>query len=174
MIFHGKIGHKQKDMTTGQMFLTIGAILLLSLLIINVNKATSNRVVTIYSNEAIIEATSLAEAVFQDIQTKSFDEETISQTITDRSLLTPSSSLGHESGENNPKHYDDIDDYNDYEITNTTNLMGDFTVSVSVNYVDEDDLSTESSSPTFLKRVTITVDNSNLPSTLTFEHIVSY
>jgi hypothetical protein len=161
-------------MTTGQMFLTIGGIFLLSLLVINVNKATSNRITTIYSNEAVIEATAIAEGIFEDIQTKSFDEQTISEAITDSSLLTASGSLGPESGENSVLKFDDVDDYNKYNITNTINLMGNFDVNVSVNYVDQADLSQKSSNPTFLKRVTVTVDNNNLPGTLTFERIVSY
>jgi len=161
-------------MNTGQMLLSIGGMLFLSLLVINVNKATSFRILSIYSNEAVIEATAIAEAMIEDIQTKAFDEQTVSTVVTDGNLLTSSYSLGAESGEIFITQFDDVDDYDKYAITDTVNVMGDFSVNVTVNYIVEDDLDQTSANPTFLKRVTVTINNSNLPSTLIFERIISY
>lgn len=161
-------------MNTGQMLLSIGGMLLVSLLYINVNKATGSRIIAIYSNEAVIEATAMAEAMFEDIQTKSFDEQTVSTVITDRTLLTSSNSLGAESGEIFITQFDDVDDYDQYTITDTINVMGDFSVNVTVSYIDGDDFDQTSANPTFLKQVTVTINNISLPSTLIFERFISY
>ncbi|HLG32004.1 MAG TPA: hypothetical protein VI362_03115 [Ignavibacteriaceae bacterium] len=161
-------------MNTGEMFLTLGGIFLLTMLIMNVNKATGFRIVTMYSNETIIEATGVAEALLEDIQTKSFDEETISKPVTLRNLLTLNNLMGPDSGESSPTQFDDIDDYNNYSIIDSVNGMGEFGLSVNVYYVSETDPLVQSSVRTYLKCVDVTITNISLPNTLIFKRLISY
>ena len=50
------------------MILAIGGIFFLSLLILNVNTSTGNRIIEVSSNEAVIQATGIAEGIFEEIQ----------------------------------------------------------------------------------------------------------
>ena len=60
------------------MMLSIAAIFFISLLIIKVNKGTGQRITDVVSNESTIQATALAEGLFEEIQARAFDEETVS------------------------------------------------------------------------------------------------
>ena len=75
---------------------------------------------------AVIEATGIVQAIFEEIQTKAFDEETTSNPAKERSLLTPVLSLGKDSSEVFYYHFDDIDDYNNFNVTDSANVMGTF------------------------------------------------
>ncbi len=156
------------------MILAIGGIFFLSLLILNVNTSTGNRIIEVASNEAVIQATGIAEGIFEEIQSRAFDEETVSKPIDKANKLTVNVMLGKDTTENLSTSFDDIDDYNNYLETFNSSGMGDFDVRVNVYYVKEDDPDYESTVRTFLKRVRVTIENQYLPVTLTFYRLVSY
>ena len=156
------------------MMLSIGGIFFLSLLIINVNTGTGNRITELVSNKAVIEATALAEGTFEEIRSRSFDEETVSNPIDQANLLTTPFQLGKDGAENGHASYDDIDDFNNDITTYNASGMGDFEVRVNVYYVEEDDPDYDSTTQTFLKRVRIRVTNNYLPTELIFNRLISY
>ena len=86
-------------MNGNQMMLSIAAMIFLSMLILNVHSSTTDKLIILYSNEAVIEATGIVQAVFEEIQTKAFDENTVSDAAKERNLLTPVLSLGADSSE---------------------------------------------------------------------------
>ncbi len=161
-------------MNGNQMMLSIGAMIFLSMLILNVHSYTSDKLIIIYSNEAVIEATGIAQAIFEEIQTKAFDEETISEAATERSLLTQADALGKETGEVYYNDFDDIDDYNNFNVTDSANVMGTFDLAVLVYYVDETTPYNTSNTITYMKRVDISIINESLPTTLIFNKLISY
>jgi hypothetical protein len=124
-------------MTGNQMMLSIVAMIFLSMLILNVHSSTSDKLIILYSNESVIEATGIVQAIFEEIQTKAFDEATTTTAVKERDLFTPVLSLGKESGEVVYSDFDDIDDYNNYTLTDTANVMGTFSLAVLVHYVEE-------------------------------------
>jgi len=161
-------------MAGNQMMLSIGAMIFLSMLILNVHSSTTDKLIILYSNEAVIEATGIVQAVFEEIQTKAFDENTISDAAKERNLLTPVGSLGKDSSEVVYTDFDDIDDYSGLSITDSANVMGKFDLAVLVYYVDETSPYDSSSTRTYIKRVDISITNESLPTTLTFKKLISY
>ena len=156
------------------MMLSIAGIFFLSLLILDVNKGTGSRLIEQYSNEAVIEATGIVGGLFEEIQSRAFDEETITGSVKKSNLLTNLISIGPDSAEYLSTSFDDIDDYNNYMLVDSTTGMGDFTLMVNVYYVEEDDPDSDSSSSTFLKRIRIAINNQYLPVILVFNRLVSY
>ena len=156
------------------MILAIGGIFFLSLLILNVNTSTGNRIIEVSANEAIIQATGIAEGIFEEIQSRAFDEETVSKSVSVAKDLTGVDSLGSEAGESSINTFDDIDDYDNYIGTDSSSGMGNFDYRVDVYYVKEDSPEDDSSNRTFLKQLRIAIENQYLPVTLIFYRLISY
>jgi hypothetical protein len=161
-------------MNSGHMLLTIAGILLLSNLILNVNKANTERMIATYTSESVINAAGLAQSIIDEIQTKAFDENTITTAVSKTELLTPVSDLGPEPGEAKNTDFDDIDDYNNYTTEIILDRMGDFDLKVKISYVNTSNPNILSSSSTFSKHVEVLVTNYSLMDTLKFNHIISY
>lgn len=140
----------------------------------NVNTGTGNRITELLSNESVIQATALAEGMFEEISSRAFDEETVTKSVDVANLLSSVLALGKDSGENLTTSFDDIDDYNNYLETFNSSGMGDFDIRVNIYYVEEDSPDDESSVSTFLKRVRIAITNYYLPTELTFNRLISY
>ena len=161
-------------MGTGQQLLSIGALILLSLLILNINKSTNNRLTEMYSNSATIAATGIAESMIDEIQSKAFDENTVYKAVDKTTDLTSPNSLGPETGETNVHQFNDVDDYNNYTTKDTITNFGVFGVRVKVYYVVNMDPSVKSSISTFAKKVDVYVNNSSLTDTLEISNVVAY
>ena len=157
-----------------QQILTIAGIMLLSILILNVNTSTSGRLISMYSNEAVISASGIAQALIDEIQTRAYDENTISSIVLKTDSLTQVAQLGKEPGETIPTQFDDIDDYNNYVRTDSLKRMGNFNSRVFVYYVNPNNPDVKSKKPTFTKRIEVHITNFSLPDTLKFYHIVGY
>jgi hypothetical protein len=161
-------------MNTGQMILSIAGFVLLGNLIINVHKANTERMLTSYTNEAVINASGLAQSIFDEIQMKAFDEKTVNQAVSSTDSLTTANNLGPETGEIFNTDFDDVDDYNNRNTTVTLDRMGDFSIKVSISYVNNLNPQVKSGTPTFAKHIQVQLVNYNLPDTLKFDHIISY
>ena len=156
------------------MLLSIAGIFFLTMLILDVNKGTGSRLIEQYSNEAVMEATGIVGGLFEEIQSRAFDEKTTTKSVKKSNLLTAVKDIGPDSTEYLSTTFDDIDDYNNFIQVDSTTGMGDFTLRVNVYYVDEDDPNSDSSSSTFLKRVRIAINNQYLPTRLIFNRLISY
>ncbi len=156
------------------MLLTIAGVILLSNLILNVHKANTNRMLTIYTSESVINASGLAQSIIDMIQSKAFDENTIDAAVWQLDSLTAAINLGPESGENMHTEFDDIDDYNNYSTTVSLDRMGDFDINVNVFYVNTLNPQIKSSTPTYSKKIELSIINYSLLDTLKYYHIISY
>lgn len=159
-------------MGSGQSVLVLGGLLLFSFLALTFQNVVNQNVTTNYENEAIITATSLSQSILETIQLKAFDENTILSAVQDSTEL--STPLGSEAGESSEAAFDDIDDYLNYQNTFSMNRLGDFQVSVDIYYVSQSNPDVDAMSPTFSKRIDVTINNSYLQNPVSLYSIVSY
>lgn len=157
-----------------QQLLVIGALIILGSLVLTFNRSTQNVNTNNYFNIALIDATASAQSLIEGIQTKAFDETTVSASVSSTSELTPTASLGRDAGETVTTQFDDVDDYKNYTEVDSFQQFGAFSLSVQVNYVQKYSPETISSTPTFLKKVDVTVTNPFLVDSLTLSRIISY
>jgi len=157
-----------------QQLLVIGALIILGSLILTFNRSTQNVNTNNYFNTALVDATASAQSLLERIQSKAFDEKTITSSVNTASQLTSISNFGPDAGETGNLTYDDVDDYNRYAEVDSLQHFGAFSLSVAVNYGQKYSPETVSSSQTFLKKVDVTVSNPNLTRPLTLSRIISY
>lgn len=172
-------------MNTGQMMITIAALMLLSLVIITINRNFLTTSSTLITNKQTLSATSFATSIVEEASGKAFDENTLSGA----SVTNPnnfSSNLGPEPGERyNSGGINEFDDFDDFDgLVDSVEISGAgiFKFWVDVDYI-EDDLSVTSAKK-FNKIITVKVsnqammsnyfDNSTKPDTVTMSFIYSY
>ena len=163
-------------MNTGQMLLTIGALLLLSTVMLRVN---SNN----FSTESVrdearfgVMATSIATSIIEQAKNLAFDENTDTNSVTILSDLTSVFNLGPDAGENSAdiKTFNDFDDFDGYTTIDSTLPSAIFEISCGVDYVSKSNLMVVSSSRTWHKKISITVASPSLTDTLNEASIHSY
>lgn len=156
----------------GQGMLAIGAFTLLATLTLAINATiiqTSNMGLEM---EANLNALSYAQAMLDEILTKSFDE----NTTEDRRIftyggMTARGSFGPETGESitgpdssrtfnfrSRTRFDDVDDYHGYVRWAWHSRLGWFIVRDSIEYLHEDNLVVQTAQ-TWHKRITVNVQN---------------
>ena len=147
---------------TGQMLLVLGAIVLFSIILPSLNQVILYNDVNIIVTRVENSALALAQGYLSEAATKEFDEVCLTSLPLIASQLTPVANLGSESGEYYP-NFDDLDDYVDLSLVDSTTFPSvSFTVTGAVDYIDPDNPETTSGSPTFVKRLRITVTSSYL------------
>jgi hypothetical protein len=155
-------------MNTGQSFMSIGAIILLSLVSLSFNSAVLQNTTLETENKVYLTAFSLADDLIEEIKQKAFDEKTIDfQAINVNQLTYPPDK---ESGEVWP-YFDDIDDYNNYIKPVSLPHAEGYTVSCIVNYstANGDDIFVRS----FYKKVIIKVTSDYMSSPLYLKYVFS-
>jgi hypothetical protein len=157
-------------MNTGQSFLSIGALLLFSLVSLNFNSSVLSNTTVEVENKVYLTAFSLADDLIEEIKQKAFDAATVDFPTTDPSTLTAAENLGHGWWETYPD-YNDIDDFNNFVQTVSAPHAENYQVSCVVQYVDSDNPDQIVSTQTFYKKVTVTVDSPYLRSPIQLSHI---
>lgn len=143
-----------------QTLITIGALMLLSSIILSLNNAILGRDLVNYESEATLTAISVGQSLLEEVRTRAFDENTVlPKRAASPADLTYPGYVGNEDGEVGTGNYDDIDDYDGFERSVTTTRFGDFEQAVRVYYVRNTNLADSSSIPTFLKRIDVGVSN---------------
>ncbi|NMB82854.1 MAG: hypothetical protein GYA14_13665 [Ignavibacteria bacterium] len=171
-------------MNTGQMLITIGAIFLLTMVILTTNRGLMSTNATMIDNRYRILATSLATSMIEKATGKAFDHNTDTTAITDINLLTNVSSLGIETGENRiyPEDFNDFDDYNCFK-TNPkldtvafqgTNRSIIFRTFCRVDYVTTNNPNSASNQKTWHKRLIVRVISPEMTDTIKLSTIYSY
>jgi len=141
-------------MNTGQMLMTLGAMMLLSTIMLRVNTAN-------LTNESIrddaqfgVLATSIATSIIEEAQSKAFDEKTDTMNVTALTQLT--SVLGPETGETEDT-FDDFDDYNGFTKRDSTMPSATFDISCQVVYVEPGNILGSTSNRTWNKKLIVTI-----------------
>jgi hypothetical protein len=147
-------------MSTGQVILTIGAFMLLSMMLLSFYGLVADSCKTIETTQGDITEVALAISYQEIIQGMAFDEATTDNMRHELNDL--SSVLGRDNPppagdpiEESLETFDDIDDFNGYEIpaVNPGGVLGTFRTHFDVHYVNPDDINQISSNKTFVKRV---------------------
>jgi len=187
-------------MNTGQMLLVIFALVLLASVSLSINRMLIDKTTVMLAAEANQNAISIAQTMLDEIMTKSYDLATAPASgirprdggnkIYDSTKFTAASGLGPSSAEvssvslpeppdtvtpyKSISKYNDVDDYDDYTRKAYSSLLGTFTVIDTVYYVVESSPNVKSSSPTFYKKITVTVRHPNMPKPLQISDIAVY
>ena len=163
-------------MNTSQMMITIGALFLLSLVILRVTRGFLNTDEVLLDSKLGVMAVSVASSLLEEANGKAFDENTDSATVTSLSGL--SSYLGPD-GEVYP-HFNDIDDFNGLKKIDNTIPAARFIDSIAVEYVSSANLDVPSASKTWNKKITVFVSSPSLlgpdgkPDTVKMSQVFSY
>ncbi len=155
-------------MNSNHMLLTLGALGILSLLVLNANRAVLNNTRVVYTGQFTNSAIAIAQSYLQEITAKEFDENVIGQPVirdSTRFKLTQ----GPDFDEHSVSAFDDIGDYNGY--TATAKIPNDtasaFGVTCTVDYVNASNFDEVMPMQTFYKKVTVVVTIPNAdPSVL--------
>ena len=125
-------------MNTGQMMITMAAMILLSTVILNVNRNALNTTSGMAESKYQILAVSLGTALIEEAFGKAFDAETANNNIAE-SLSDLTLHLGPGKGEITKKDFNDFDDFDDY-VDSTSNdptlMSANFVIRSDVYYVD--------------------------------------
>lgn len=160
-------------MSNIQSILAIGSMFLLALVSLSFNGALLQSNSVEIENKVYLTAFSLADDLIEEIKQKGYDENTLLFPTVNRATLTPSGSLGPESGEDY-HHYDDIDDYNGYSYDADEPHAEKYHIAAKVYYVSETDPNTKSTTQTFHKRVDVTVSSPYLKNNVTLSYIFTH
>lgn len=158
-------------MNTGQMLLTLGALILLSSLILRFNRAVLTSDDVMYNSKFNVLASSLATSLIEEAKGKAFDEKTCEAAVNNVSQL--SSELKAESGEVYPD-YDDFDDFNNFVKVDSTLPSAVFYVTSKVYYVSMTNPDVISISPTWRKAITVTVMSPSMNTPIQMSSIYTY
>ena len=174
-------------MNLGQLPLVVGAFAILATLQLSVNTSMINTYFNSYEDEAGITAIALAQAMVDEATVKQFDNQTAQHKVYWTSELTTYGHFGPDSAEYVPANetdslglfrsqirFNDIDDYHHYTRIVQTPRLGNFTVRDSVIYVQDADKNVFSSSPTWYKKIIVTVNNALLSNPITKKSMIVY
>lgn len=152
--------------------MSIGAMMLLSILVLRVNNTFQNTSSVLLNSKLGLLATSIATSQIEEISRLAFDENTVSNSVSSLSSLTAPGALGPETGEVYP-NYDDIDDFNGFTRTDSS-MTAIFNISCSVLYVSPTSPDVISSTPTWDKKITIYVSSPSMRDTIKMSTVYSY
>ena len=141
-----------------QMMLVLGAITLLSLLVLNLNGSLLSSDDQMAQAEYTMAATSVGQMMLAKIASKEFDAATVTDQFADPSTFTSPSGLGHAPGEIYP-NFNDVDDFHRFTTAVSTPRAGVFNVACLVDYVQPDNPDVPASVQTRTKRVRVAISS---------------
>lgn len=138
-----------------QTFFVIGAMVLLGLLALNVNRFILSSSESTYISEYMLAASNVAQMRLDEVESRAFDEAVTNGTVvTDPANF---SALGTDAGEAGEDNYDDIDDYNNSLKAYSSPRAGIFNSKTVVNYVSMSNPDSVVGVKTRIKRITVKV-----------------
>ncbi|MGE5437070.1 MAG: hypothetical protein ACM3O3_07565 [Syntrophothermus sp.] len=161
-----------------QMILALGAMILLTLIIITTNKNSLYTEDVMYNSNFGITATSIALSVIEDANKKRFDEVFYEgdSAVTNVTNFTAPNLLGVDAGEDatNPLTFNDFDDYKNYTSVDSSMPTAIFNFKCDVNYVDALNPDTPINTQSWNKKITVKVWSISMQDTITMSSIFSY
>ena len=171
-------------MNLGQTMLSAGALVLLTMLVINAHRLVVQSGDAAVAAEAAQVGIDLAQSLLDEIQTKRFDQFADTSGTQPVSDFTAPNALGPGAGESfslpdtrlytSIRKYNDVDDYNGYTRNATVGQFNGYQLSVTVVYVNDDNPDVVVGVKTYTKRVQVTVHYPAYFKDMTFTAIVSY
>lgn len=159
-------------MTTGQMLLSLGALILLSTMVLRFNRSVLTSDEVMYNSKFNVLATSLCTSVIEEAKGKAFDQKTDSASVTLPDQL--SSTLGADYGEIYP-NFNDFDDFNDFVKVDSTLPGTIFYITSKVNYIEIKPTTVLIvTNKTWHKMITVTVMSPQMKDAVTMSSTYSY
>ena len=166
-------------MNTGQTMLAMGAMMLLSFLVLRFNTIHLTSEQASYNSKFGIVATSLANSLIEEAKDKAYDKNALDTT---KNISSPNdfSNIGKDGGESYPD-FDDFDDYNNLYYLDTLSLKNPqtgkptgFEIRSIVEYVTDANPDVKSGSKQYHKKMTVSVFSSAMMDTVKLTTIFSY
>lgn len=157
-------------MNTGQMLITLAALMLLTLVILRVTNGF------LYTDDVLIDSklgvlgVSIATSMMEEATGKAFDENSDSGTVLVIGDLT---NIGPESGETYPD-FDDFDDYDGLVKYDNTMPVATYKIECKVRFVNTTNLDSYSAAKTWHKKLDIRVTTPASHDTIEMSTIYSY
>ena len=148
-------------MNTGQMMITIAALMLLSIVILRVNSGNLITAEVLIESKLDILAVSLLNSTIEEATSKSFDEYTTDKPAELLSNLATTANLRAEAGEVYP-NFDDMDDFNGLVLTDSISGADVYTIICKVAYVDTTNPNNTSIGATWHKKVNVKVTSKSM------------
>ncbi|GAB4297120.1 MAG: hypothetical protein Kow0098_21010 [Ignavibacteriaceae bacterium] len=158
------------------MLLSLGAILLLSMLTLRVNTNQLTTEETMVNSKMGLMAISLANSYIEEANKLAFDEATVDEFVDNIGPLTGTGNLGPAVGEYYPD-FNDFDDFNDFFTIDTVQIGTVeelFQISCTVHYIQPENPDQISLKKTYHKRINVTVSHPSMTDAITISSIFSY
>ncbi|HLA99849.1 MAG TPA: hypothetical protein VJO14_00560 [Bacteroidota bacterium] len=161
-----------------QIFLSIGAITLLAIATLSMNRGFEVNDTVMRSSKYAVIATSLASSVIEEAAGKAFDEASTKSLLHSTADLTPSANFGLDGGETKLTR-DDFDDYNGFDQNDTVDVGGAlnkvvFSTTCRVTYVTLANPDLDAGSTTWFKKISVSITSEVMTDTVRQEMIFSY
>lgn len=158
-------------MGMGQTLITVGAIMLLSLVILRVNNNFLSTNTVLLTSKFGVLGVSLATSIIEEANGKAFDQNTDTTTVTATNQL---STIGPESGEVYP-NFNDFDDFDGLSIVDSTMPTAKFKIDCEVDYINTTNPDVPVAIKTWHKRIFVTITSPSMPEdTVRMSSIFSY
>lgn len=156
-------------MNLGQSLYAIGAMLILSLIVLRMNNTILTTDEIVLDSKLGVLGTSIGTSIIEEASKLPFDENTKSDPVLNVSSLTTFPFVREVS-----TVYDDFDDYHNHTQTDTIYSIP-FNSRCTVNYINAGDLNGTTTSKTWHKKLTIRITTPFSPGdTLTLSTVYSY
>lgn len=159
-------------MNTGETLITLGALTLLLIVIINMNKTLNTTDTYLNETRFGLEKIALATSLIEEISQYPFDEASWDTVKIEKvpADFTAAADLGPESDETVDTLYDDVDDFDDYSRVVSTQ-QNSYNIECNVNYVADGAPNTDITTQSFFKKITVSVYNPQFSDTTTIAYI---
>jgi hypothetical protein len=155
------------------MLLTIGAMILLSTIMLRVNTSNFNSDNIRAEAQFGMIATSIGTSIIEEAKGLSFDASTDTGTVNNLNELTDAALLGRESGETYST-FNDFDDFDDFTKVDSSMPSAVFNISCKVDYVDPSNVNVPSIVNTWHKKITVRISSPAMRDTIQESSIYSY
>jgi len=158
-------------MNTGQMLLSLGALILLSTMILRFNRAVLTSDEVMYNSKFNVLASSLCTSLIEEARGKAFDQETDSAAVTKTDQL--STTMGPDFGEKY-ESFNDFDDFDGFVKVDSTMPSAVFYVTSKVSYIQSKNPIEKTKNRTWHKMITVTVMSSSMKDPVEMSSTFSY
>lgn len=158
-------------MNTGQMLLTVGALILLSSMVLRFNRSILTSDEVMYNSKFNVLASSLCTSLIEEARGKAYDENTDGNAISKVDEL--SNTLGPEFGETYA-NYNDFDDFDGFVKVDSTMPSAIFYVTSKVTYIEATNPIKITAKKTWHKMITVTVMSSSMKDPVKMSSTYSY
>lgn len=153
--------------------ITFGAMVLLTIVILNMNRSITDGEEFLNETRFGLEKLALSTSMIEEISQYPFDEASWDTTKIEKvaSDFTAPGNLGPDYGETSEDLFDDVDDYNGFNVTDTTE-QNIYKIACSVSYVNPATPDVSVGTQTLFKKITIQIvtDITNDTTTISYVH----